>query len=148
MPREPGIDGATAGLPPVRVLLVDDQQTFRDVMRAVVEATPALEVAGEASSGEDALASLEEVAPHLVIVDVRMPGMGGVALARALLELTPPPVVLLVSAQPPPLPLLLTSGGEVVACMPKEHLRPASLQEVWEDRAGRRGAALQRDARS
>jgi DNA-binding NarL/FixJ family response regulator len=129
-----GDDGAA------RVLVVDDQESYRDVMRAVIEATPGLLLVGEASCGEDVLARIDDLAPELVIVDVRMPGMGGIALARVLLERTPPPAVVLVSAQAPPESLPVARDGRVVVFIAKERLRPALLQKIREDH-GRAGAA-------
>ena len=114
------------------VLVVDDQKVFRDVMRAVVEATPGLLLLGEAASGQEALHAVQELAPQLVIVDVRMPGMDGLELARILFERNPAPVVLLVSAQSPPSTCMpRTSDGTAVAFVVKEHLRPALLLEFW-----------------
>ena len=114
---------------------MDDQEVFRSVIRAVVEATPGMAVVGEASCGEDALSVVDELAPNLAIIDVRMPGMGGVELARALLSLGRPPKVLLVSAQAPPMSLPLAANGRAVVFLAKERLSPAALLEVWEDRA-------------
>lgn len=125
------------------MLVVDDQKVFRDVMRAVVEATPGLRLVGEASCGESALLVVDELLPELVIVDVRMPGMDGVELARLLFERAPAPVVLLVSAQPPPTCLPTASDGTAVAFVAKEHLRPAILTEVWQ-RRGRIGRQARR----
>ena len=115
--------------------MVDDQKLFRDVMRAVVEATPGLRLVGEAGGGEEALRAVDELAPALVIVDVRMPGMDGLALTRILLEHTPRPMVLLVSAQPPPTHLPAGPDGAPVAFAAKERLGPAVLLEIWERRA-------------
>ncbi len=117
-----------------RVLVVDDQKVFRDVMRAVVEATPGLTIIGEAGSGEEALRALDVLNPELAIVDVRMPGMDGLALTRIMLERTPPPLVLLVSAQPPPTSLPLGSDGSQVAFAAKERLCSTVLLELWNRR--------------
>jgi DNA-binding NarL/FixJ family response regulator len=116
------------------VLVVDDQKVFRDVMRAVVEATPGLRLVGEAGCGEDALREVELLAPELVIVDVRMPGMDGLALTRMLLERTPRPIVLLVSAQPPPPELPAGADGLPVAFAAKERLCSTLLLELWKSR--------------
>jgi DNA-binding NarL/FixJ family response regulator len=118
-----------------RVLVVDDQKVFRDVMRAVVEATPGLRLVGEAGCGEEALRAVDVLAPELVIVDVRMPGMDGLALTRILLERTPQPLVLLVSAQPPPPQLPAGADGEPVAFAAKERLCSTILLELWGRRA-------------
>jgi DNA-binding NarL/FixJ family response regulator len=117
-----------------RVLVVDDQRLFRDVMRAVVEATPRLKLVGEATSAEDALLAVDELTPEFVILDIRMPGRDGLEVARLLLERTPPPVVLLVSAQPPPTCLPTAADGSVVAFLAKERLCPSVLLKIWDAR--------------
>ena len=58
---------------PVRVLVVDDSEVFRNVMCAVVAATPGFEVLGDASSGREALALIDVLDPHLVLLDLYMP---------------------------------------------------------------------------
>ena len=61
---------------PVGVLVVDDQQVFRGVLRELVAATAGMTLLGEAASGEQALDAVDELAPQLVIMDKRMPGDG------------------------------------------------------------------------
>ena len=61
----------------VLVLTVDDQASFREVARRVVEVVPGFRWIGEACTGEEALAFVRQQTPDLVIMDVRMPGMGG-----------------------------------------------------------------------
>jgi DNA-binding NarL/FixJ family response regulator len=129
-----------------RVLVVDDQKVFRDVMQAVVDATPGLKLVGEAGCGADALVAMDELAPEFVIVDVRMPGMDGVQLASVLLARTPAPVVLLVSAQPAPMALPTAADGSAVAFAAKEHLRPAVLLDAWDAGCAGRVAAPEPDA--
>ncbi len=103
-------------------------------MRAVVEATPGMTLVGEAACGEEALLAVDELSPELVIVDVRLPGMDGVELARILFERAPAPVVLLVSAQSPPLSLPAAADGSVVAFAAKQRLCPSLLRQVWDSR--------------
>ncbi|MEV5571144.1 response regulator transcription factor [Spirillospora sp. NPDC052269] len=62
----------------VRVVLVDDQELVRAGLRMVVDATPDIEVVGEAGSGGQAVRLVREVRPDVVVMDLRMPGMGGV----------------------------------------------------------------------
>ncbi len=63
----------------IRVLLVDDQALIRLGFRMVLESEPDLEVVGEAEDGAQAVALANELAPDVVIMDVRMPGMDGIA---------------------------------------------------------------------
>ena len=69
---------------PVRVLTVDDQAVFRGIAREVIDATPGFESVGEAASGEEALAAVDRLDPQLVLLDVRMPGLDGIEVARRL----------------------------------------------------------------
>jgi DNA-binding NarL/FixJ family response regulator len=64
----------------VGVVTVDDQAIFRAAAREVIDVTPGFETAGEAASGEEAIALVGRLDPQLVLVDVRMPGMGGLEL--------------------------------------------------------------------
>jgi DNA-binding NarL/FixJ family response regulator len=82
----------------VRVLVVDDHESFRRTAATVVEATDGFVVAGCAGSGEEALALADMVRPHLVLMDVNLPGMDGLDATRRLRELSPPPAVILLSS--------------------------------------------------
>lgn len=77
----------------LRLLLVDDNETFLDVLRAYFEAIHAVVIVGVARSGEHALALTELRAPDLVIIDLAMPGIGGLQATRALKALPNPPKV-------------------------------------------------------
>ncbi|WP_061293072.1 response regulator [Herbidospora cretacea] len=66
----------------VRVLLADDQPLIRTALRLVIADAPGLEVAGEAGTGPEAVRLAAELAPDVVVMDIRMPGMDGIEATR------------------------------------------------------------------
>lgn len=74
---------------PVRVLLADDHELAREAMRSVLTREPDLRVVGEAADGRAALALARELRPDLVLMDLRMPGLDGLAATRAIVEASP-----------------------------------------------------------
>ncbi|MFF5229455.1 response regulator [Dactylosporangium sp. NPDC000521] len=68
----------------IRVLIADDQALVRSGFRMILEARDDLEVVGEASDGEHAIRLVEQVGPDVVLMDVRMPGLDGVAATARL----------------------------------------------------------------
>jgi CheY-like chemotaxis protein len=93
----PPAEGHSPDRAPVRVLVVDDSETFCRIAAEVVAVTPGFALAGVATSGEQALEVAAEQRPDLVLMDVRMPGMGGIAAAERLAAAASPPRVVLVS---------------------------------------------------
>jgi DNA-binding NarL/FixJ family response regulator len=70
--------------PPVRVLLVDDQTLFRAGLRTLLSTRPEVEVVGDAENGQDALAVAAQTRPDVVLMDLKMPVLDGVAATRRL----------------------------------------------------------------
>jgi DNA-binding NarL/FixJ family response regulator len=68
----------------IRILVADDHPMLREGVRAVVETQPDLAIVAEAESGEAAIAMFERHRPDVVLMDLQMPGMGGVAAIEAL----------------------------------------------------------------
>jgi DNA-binding NarL/FixJ family response regulator len=117
----------------VRTLVVDDQEPFRDALRRLITAVPGFTLVGEASSGEEAIAAVESLSPELVLMDVRMPGMGGVEAARSLARWHPDVVVVLISVHgQEELPPELVAGRDAAAFVHKQNLRPRVLHELWQ----------------
>jgi DNA-binding NarL/FixJ family response regulator len=120
----------------VRVLLVDDQESFRRRAAAVVEATDGFLVAGCAGSGEEALDVAVTVRPHLVLMDINLPGIDGLAATRRLRALAQPPVVVLLSGYDEQ-----DIDGWARACGAAAYLAKSSfaserLEAVWADVSG------------
>lgn len=142
----------------VRVLVVDDHPTVRDGLRAVLARTQTLDVVGEAGTGEEALERCVDDPPDVVVMDLRMPGMGGVEATRQLLGRWPQVgvVVLTMSDADEAVVAALRAGArgfllkdatgeEVVAAIE----RVAAGQAVYDGAtAARIGALLQEDGRA
>ena len=82
----------------LRVLIVDDEPLARARLRALLEAQPGIEVAGEAGDGEAALAACAARRPDLVLLDIRMPGIDGLETARRLGAQQPRPAIVFCTA--------------------------------------------------
>ena len=74
--------GGRAGSPRFRVLVVDDHPILRNVVRMACEASPVLQVVGEASDGRRALEAHAELVPDVVVLDLVLPGVDGIEVAR------------------------------------------------------------------
>ena len=81
----------------IKVLIVDDHQVVRLGLRAIVDAQSDLETCGEAADGESALPLVRDAQPDVVIMDLSMPGMGGVEATRAILAERPSTRVLVLT---------------------------------------------------
>jgi DNA-binding NarL/FixJ family response regulator len=92
----------------IRVLLVDDQHLIRAGLKMLCDAEPDLEVVGEADNGRDAVTLAARLAPDVVVMDLRMPGVDGITATGRILAERPAPRV-----------LVLTTFGD------DDHLYPA-----------------------
>jgi DNA-binding NarL/FixJ family response regulator len=116
------------GAVPVTVLAVDDQAVFRRALASLLEATPAFEQVGEATSGEEALALAAALRPDLVLLDVRMPGMDGLETARRMQAASARTVVVLISLDEV---AELAAAPAAVAHVRKQELSSRKLHELW-----------------
>jgi two-component system response regulator AlgR len=82
----------------IRVLIVDDEPPARERLGRMLADVPAVVVVGEAGNGADAIAAAARLAPDVVLLDIRMPGMDGIEAARHLGTLDDPPAVVFVTA--------------------------------------------------
>jgi len=97
--REPGLqtDGGIA-----RLVIADDHALLRSGIRSMLAGEPDLEVVGEAANGQEALELCRSLQPDLVLMDVRMPRMDGLAATRAIKEEFPRTSVVMVTMQEDP----------------------------------------------
>jgi DNA-binding NarL/FixJ family response regulator len=85
---ETAVANTDASAEGVRVLLVDDHDLFRTGLRTLLE-EQGVNVAGEASDGDEAIALVKEEAPDVVLMDLEMPGKGGVEATREIAAMAP-----------------------------------------------------------
>jgi DNA-binding NarL/FixJ family response regulator len=82
---------------PLRVLIADDHPVFRSGLRALLGAVPGLTVAGEATTGQEAVDQASALRPDVVLMDLQMPGVSGIEATRRILEHAPDAGVLVVT---------------------------------------------------
>ena len=116
----------------VGVLIVDDQPPFLLAARRLIASTPGFEFVGEARSGEGAVTLAAALHPDLVLMDVRMPGLGGLAAARRITAARSAAAVVLVSSDPQDVPPDAAEGCGALAVIGKQHLRPSYLTALWQ----------------
>ncbi|MDQ2960922.1 MAG: response regulator transcription factor [Candidatus Dormibacteraeota bacterium] len=118
----------------VRVLIVDDQEPFRAVARAVVELTDGFDVVGEAESGEESITAAQTLNPELVLMDVNLPGISGLEATRRILaaHAAGPPVVVLVLSTYEAAEYGPQAEEVGAACfIPKSEFSPERLTDAW-----------------
>ena len=118
----------------LRVLVADDQAPFRKAARAVLEVAPDFEVVGEVTSGEEAVEEAELLRPDLVVMDVKMNGIGGVEATRRILAARPETLVVLVSSyRSEDVPRAVAESG-ALAFVSKDRFSAATLTSLLTDR--------------
>jgi two-component system chemotaxis response regulator CheB len=86
-----------SGLKKIRVLVVDDSALMRKLIPQILEADPSIEVVGTAMDGNFCLKKIEELRPHVVTLDLEMPGMNGIDTLKEIMRTHPVPVILVSS---------------------------------------------------
>jgi DNA-binding NarL/FixJ family response regulator len=81
----------------IRVLIADDQRLLRAGFRVILESEPDIEVVGEAEDGVEAVALARELRPDVILIDIRMPRLDGLAATEQLMTLDDPPRVVVLT---------------------------------------------------
>src|SRR5262245_59108975 len=119
----------------LRVLVADDQAPFRKAARAVLEVARDFEIVGEVTSGEEAVDAADALQPDLVVMDVKMEGIGGIEATRQILAARPDTLVVLVSSyRPEDVPEAVSDSG-ALAFVPKDRFSATTLEALLRDRA-------------
>jgi two-component system response regulator DevR len=84
----------------LRILLVDDHEVVRVGVRALIDRQPGMEVVGEANSVRDAVAQAEQLAPDVVVLDVRLPGGNGLQACRRIKARRPETRIIILTSFP------------------------------------------------
>lgn len=112
---------------PLQVLLVDDQEMFRGLVKETLSSDSTFSVIGEAASGAEAIAMTGELTPDVVIMDVQMDDMTGIEATRHILSTMPKLSVVLTSMSPERGYSMLAVEIGARGFIPKKHLSTASL---------------------
>jgi two-component system, NarL family, invasion response regulator UvrY len=116
----------------VSVMIVDDQPPFRAAAKAVLDRVAGFVLVAEVASGEEAVTTSAEVLPDLVLMDINMGELDGIAATRLITQAQPGTRVILVSTYalddlPPD---ARTSGA--IAYLNKDELSPRVVRRLWE----------------
>ena len=76
-------------IPPIKLILADDHEIFRDGFRAMIKKQPSVQLIGEAGDGEELIKICRDLKPDVVITDIKMPRMDGVEATKKLTEEMP-----------------------------------------------------------
>ena len=125
---------------PIDVVLVEDNDVFREALELLLDVTPDIRVVASVSNGEAALEVCPRVDPDVVLVDYRLPGLDGVETTAAIRSACPQAsvVVLTATAETGEVAALLDAGA--VACLTKDRELDDIVRAI-RDAAGR-GAAF------
>jgi DNA-binding NarL/FixJ family response regulator len=124
------------------VLVVDDQAPFRLAARAVLRRLERFELAGEAASGQEAIDLVDRIHPALVLMDINMPQMSGIAATRQIVAAHPDVVVILCSTYDvSDLPADAAASG-ARAYLNKERFSADALIRLWDSRDSRTFVSL------
>src|SRR5512141_2096770 len=118
------------GMATVRIFVVDDNEMVRHGVIGLLSSEPGWQVCGEACDGPTALQKARELLPDLILLDISMPGLNGLDVARRLRQDLPQVRILVMSQHDPIqlLPSVVAAGGD--ACIDKSRLATDLLASI------------------
>jgi DNA-binding NarL/FixJ family response regulator len=116
---------------PVGVLVVDDHPAMRGVLSDMITSLDGFALVADAATGEAALELAGRLQPDLALVDVQLPGISGIAVARRLTTVSPQSVVILMSASDELLRTEAAASCGAAASLPKRDLTARALRALW-----------------
>ena len=130
---------------PIRVLLVEDNDVFRQALILLLELQAGIDVVGAVAEGAAAVGACQEFRPHVAVMDFRLPGMDGVEATLALQRECPTAAVVCLTASANPRELEALKAAGAVACLRKDQeldeivaaIREAGARKVGERRQWR-----------
>jgi DNA-binding NarL/FixJ family response regulator len=106
----------------MRILIADDNEWVRRGVANILARRPQWEVCGEAKDGMETIQKAAELRPDVILLDVSMPGLYGLDVARLLREKVPTAKILIMSQQDPAVLLSSALAAGALACIDKSHL--------------------------
>ncbi|NQW17883.1 MAG: response regulator transcription factor [Chloroflexi bacterium] len=125
----------------IKVLVVDDQELFREIARTMFEITGEFTVVAEASDGLDAVSAYIEHSPDLVLMDIQMARMNGIEATRKIRSHDPSASVILISMKADPEYQRVASQIGAVGFIAKRDLDPSTLKSLIDDSLTKADAA-------
>jgi DNA-binding NarL/FixJ family response regulator len=116
------IDHSSPSSPSIRLLIVDDHAAARKALAQLLRDEPDLAIVGEASDGKEALQQMARTAPDVVLLDVRMPVLDGIATSQIIRTEFPQVRVIGMSVGPDPDQTAAMQGAGATACIDKADL--------------------------
>jgi DNA-binding NarL/FixJ family response regulator len=86
-------------LPPIRVLVVEDNRDWRNLVRLLLGVRPEWQIICEASDGSEAVQKAEELQPDLILLDIGLPKLNGIEAARQIRQLSPSSKIIFLSQE-------------------------------------------------
>ena len=113
---------------PVRVVLVEDNEVFREALETLLALRPGVEIVASLADGSEAVSVCSTLEPHVVLLDYRLPGLDGVEITSALRHACPEVAIVCLTAE-----VTLREAEALLAAGAKECvLKDASLDEIVE----------------